>query len=246
MRIAFDAFNTKIFLKKAGNIIDLVDVLDSSTIDAFIDEAIKMQYKFLAVKIDTKLIQSVNAFLEAGFSLVDTQVTFCLKCDQSSISKSNVQENDIIFRKFSKTDIPYIADIAKSSFKIDQYHLDGELDDALCNKYYEQWAVNSCNGFADDLYVLDNGAVIAFITINHIRTDEASIGLAAISPSYQGNGLFGILMSKTLSTLYNQGRTKLYYGTQICNYPVLKTMAKLQGRLINSVYVLHKTIKEPY
>lgn len=239
MRIEIDKFNSEIFQNKIGNILDIRDDTNYHEIEKIIKLSMDEQYNFLFTKINTNFQNVVNRFINKKFNLIDTQVTYCLKCKDNIVQRKVV--DGISFRKFKKSDISDIAAIASMSFFLDQFHLDKDLDSQMCNRYYEQWAINSCNGFADDVFVLDNGKLIGFITVNYC-VDNATVGLAAISPFFQGKGFFNLLISETICELRNNGINMLYYGTQLCNAPVHKTMGKFQGALISSAYVLHKKL----
>lgn len=137
--------------------------------------------------------------------------------------------------------------IARNSFVLDQFHSDENLNDDMCDRYYEQWAKNSCKGFADEVNVLAiDEVVVGFITLDYYSEDsgesKAVVGLAAIKGDYQGRGLFNILIDETLRLVNSKGFTWLYYGTQLCNFPVLNTMALFGGHPIECKQVLHLTI----
>lgn len=237
MRIVIDEFNSQIFQKKIGNFLDIQNNISSQELERFISIANSQQYDFLFAKVNTNFLNATNIFLNANFILVDTQITYTLDCQVNN----TIDSTNGLFRKFKQSDIQDIAKIAKTSFFSDQFHLDKKLDDQLCDKYYEQWAINSCNGFADDVFVLAKEKVMGFITV-HYHGDNATIGLAAISPEFQGKGLFYLLIKETICALHNKRKKVLYYGTQIGNIPVHKTLAKFKGVLTSSVYVLHSCV----
>ena len=237
MYIENDEFNSEIFKKRVGRISDVKGKENNDDIEHIVKIALAKDYDFLFVKINTLFQNTANSLIKNGFNLISTQVTYCLKCRNYTIQ--NIKSPDgVVFRKLEKRDIPEIANIAKISFSIDQFHMDKDLDDQLCDKYYEQWAINSCNVFADDVCVLDNGEVIGFITINY-HMDNGTVGLAAISPIFRGQGYFNLLIEKTIRELKKKGINIIYYGTQLCNTTVHKTMAKFQAALIESAYILH-------
>ena len=237
MRIENDEFNSEIFKKRVGRISDVKGEENNDEIEHIVKIALAKDYDFLFIKINTLFQNTVNRLIKNGFNLISTQVTYCLKCGNSNSQNIHLSEG-VLFRRLEKKDIPQISNIAKISFSIDQFHVDKDLDDQLCDKYYEQWAINSCNGLADDVFVLDNGEIIGFITVSY-QMNNGIVGLAAISPVFRGQGYFNLLIEKTIKELKNKGISMIYYGTQLCNTPVHKTMAKFQAALIESAYVLH-------
>lgn len=135
--------------------------------------------------------------------------------------------------------------IAKNAYVLDQYHSDTFLDDSLCDHYYVEWIKNCCHGLADKVMVaeIQGKGVVGYISLN-IGEDSATVGLAAVDERYRGLGCFTFLIGKTLHMLRIGGKNKLYYGTQLSNDPVLKTMGKFNGYVEYSNHVMHLMIKK--
>ena len=130
--------------------------------------------------------------------------------------------------------------IAKSAYVLDQYHCDTTLDNSLCDRYYADWVNNCCEGLSDKINVASalDGSICGYLTLKY---DEgtATVILAAVQGDYRGKGIFTGLIGYTLRMLEREGKTELFYGTQLANIPVLKTMGRFGGFIKYSNHVLH-------
>ncbi len=241
--ISYDAFNSEIFRIKMGNII----YADSEFVseDVF-EEMFKLAslegYNHLSIKIPTSDVPSANCFLKHGFLLVDTLVRYKLDLGLHSPADFN---SPVVISKFTNTDVPYITQIAHDSFNEDRFHSDPSLDNELCDYYYEKWAANSCAGFADDVLVAKlNDTVVGFITLKRYESDGyGQIVLEAVSEQYRGQGVYKKILQGALQYFYSFPSLKeVIVGTQINVLPVQKTWMKNGFTILDSYYVLHKTL----
>lgn len=239
MKLELDQFNSEIFGFNMGNVVEIDTNITLDSIDEVLFCAKKEGYKNLIAKVNTSDKSVLNCFIKKGFIIADTQIMYELKCNGQIAKGIQDTNSNILYREKIVEDVNQIMSIARTSFVLDQFHSDEALNKESSDRYYEQWAENSCNGFADKVFVLaQSNKIIGFITLN-INKDTAMVGLAAISNENRGKGLFNILIINTLQYLEKIGIHFLNYGTQLCNAPVLKTMARFGGVPISSNYVLH-------
>lgn len=240
MKIEIDQFNSDIFHMRMGNVLGICGGTSDGSVVSLIKEAKELGFRHLNAKIETSDIKTVNSFIRNGFELVDTQLMYCL----DSFLRWGVHQTQFIYREFERSDLKQVVSIARKAYYLDQYHSDTFLDNSLCDQYYAEWVKNSCNGFADKVMVAETpDAVIAgYITLNY-KEEDVIVGLAAVDERYRGLGCFTKIISETLRLINQEGKRKLYYGTQLSNIPVLKTMGKFNGYVINSKYVMHHLIE---
>lgn len=235
MQTKIDVFNSNIFGINMANIILHEKNVSSDSLIKLINGARNSNINSLSVKIDTGEKFLTNIFLDKGFLLVDTQIMFSIALDTEHVIPMDGLSIDLC----RPQDIPNIIKIAGYAFKIDQFHSNPFLDDGKCDNYYKQWAKNSCEGFADAVICLKKqDEVISFLTL-HYDNKDATVGLAAVDTVYQGNGFFKQMMVETIYWLFQKGFKKLYYGTQLSNLPVLRTLVSLGGKPEFSKYVLN-------
>lgn len=243
MKLVLDRFNTEIFGIKMANIIGLDGTITNKEVEYILTVAAEKGYDNICVKIDTREKHLTNLFLYNRFALVDTQVMYSIPIYHSNFCEEKV--NGYFIAKYQNECIEQITKIAKGAFKIDRFHSDPLLPAEKSDMYYEKWAENLCKGLADEIYVVieqKNSSVVGFISVTY-KDKTAIVGLAAIKPEYQGNGLFTYMMSEVITVLKTKtGIEYLHYGTQLSNIPILKTMTKFSGIILYSNHVLHKML----
>lgn len=240
MKINKDNFNSEIFQMKMGNVVDI----DETDIQELLDTAKKDAYKHLTVKIATEKKEIANNFLQKGFAITDTLVEYIFdfkKC------KLPCMEHKVIIRDFREQDIRKLMDISRTAFTYDRFHSDKKLDNKLCDKYYEQWIYNSCNGFADKVLVAEyNGEPVGFTTGKIYESDKLGhLVLSAVSDTCRGLGIYTSMIYEGVKWLSgHDGLDGLLVGTQINNLAVQKAWIKLGFTVYSSEYVMQKYIGE--
>lgn len=242
MHFVLDRFNTEIFGINMVNLIDFdADITDKDVKD-ILWAALEKKYDNVCVKVDTGEKYLTNLFLSNGFELVDTQVLYSIPVHHSHFYK---KVDGFFIKNYQNNDIDSITKIAKVSFKNDRFHSDPFLPTEKSDTYYEKWAENLCKGLADEIYVVieqTTSDVVGFLSITYKET-IATVGLASIKPEYQGNGLFTYMLSEIMKMQKVKPIIEyLYYGTQLSNIPVLRTMSKFNGFILSSNHVLHKML----
>lgn len=239
MKIVEDKFNSDIFGIKMGNVIDIDLCCTREDVHRLIKKANSARYMHLNAKVNSKNKISTNAFLAKGFELVDTQLMYSINTKNHIANESG--RDKLIFREYQKQDRAQIINIAKSAYVIDQYHSDSKLDNTLCDVYYSKWLENCCDGLAADkvmVVVFPNNEVAGYITFNY-QAETAVVGLVAVDERFRGRGIFTFLIDSTLRMLFEEKIKLLFYGTQLSNTPVLKTMGHFSGFIEYSNHVMH-------
>lgn len=236
MKIIKDEFNSEIFCMKMGNICELSNNILLEEVHQKLLKAKEESYQHLSVKVPTDMKKTTNIFLESGFYLVDTQLMYRLNTKTFREYSNKL----ISYRQYQDNDKKTIVAIAKNAYKLDQYHSDTALNNDLCDMYYAKWIQNCCNGLADKVMVAtdNNDLVEGYITFDFID-NKAVVGLAAVDKRYRGHGVFTYLIGSTLKMLRDLNIDYLYYGTQLNNKPVLRTMGHFCGAVEYSNYVMH-------
>ena len=241
MKFELDKFNSEIFEIRMANILSDEESLSKDDVAGLIENGKTEGYDCLSIKLDTAEKKQLSSFLANGFELVDTLITYFIPVTENRYFPENPR---LAIRKVSESDIDDVMRIARSAFKIDQFHSDSNLDSDKADTYYEQWAKNSCNGFADDVFLVEeteSRQPAGFITINYSE-EKATVGLAAIDSAFHGKGVFTFLIAELIRIVKEKNIKYISYGTQLANIAVLRTMAKFNGVPQNSKHILHKMI----
>ena len=163
MKINKDEFNSKHFNVLMGNV--CLDKIYSEK--EFKNELSGLEdfkeYQHLTLRIPSNDKITANSAFRFGFKLCDTLVEWLFLLKSNFLPEMNYK---VDIRECSEEDLPSIKHIAKSSFVIDRFHSDPNLDNDLCDLYYEKWIENSYYGFAEKVFVaVYNNDVVGFITI---------------------------------------------------------------------------------
>lgn len=239
MIVKQDIFNSEIFKMKMGNI--TLEKDDIHLDDSFIDDCKKEGYEHISVKVPTPNKKLLNEFLKEGFYLTDTLFEYVYYFDGRKMPEIN---HKTILRDYKESDLEGLMAIAKGSFDFDRYHSDENLDNELCDKYYETWIYNSCHGFADKIIVSEfNNEVVGFTTGKADHNEELGhLVLSAVSSKYRGLGIYTSMIYEGVKWLEKEGFKGLVVGTQINNIAVQKAWIKLGFTVLDSEYVLHKKL----
>lgn len=143
------------------------------------------------------------------FLLADVRMMFERKVDEPFVSPS-----DSVVRLAREEDLGALRSIAKTGHRDTRFYFDQHFDRAKCDLLYETWIENSVRGFAQAVLVAEvDQKPVGYIT-NHLRGDEAQIGLVGIDQGHQGAGLGSILVQHFLSWAARKGAERATVVTQ--------------------------------
>ena len=233
-----DVFNSEIFQINMGNI----NSLDLKDVDNTLFMAEK-EFDHLSIKLDSNQLKECNYLLSKGFYIVDTLVSYIFDYEKNIFPEIK-ESKEVIIDKVNPEDVEQISKIAYNSFFNDRFHNDINLNNELCNQYYENWIRNSCNGFADLVLVGkdDKGNILGFGTGKYYDEEHSALVLNAVTEFARGKGVYTLMIYEAMKFFKGKSRY-LTLGTQINNYAVQKAWNKLGFKIYESKYVLHKKIE---
>lgn len=157
-------------------------------------------------------------------------------------------EHKCILRDACQEDLKILKHIAKVSFSADRFHSDKNLDNSLCDKYYEQWVENSFYGFADKVIVAEyQGEPVGFTTGKVYQGNPVGrLVLSAVSDSSRGLGIYTSMIHEGVSWLLKNDSTLegVMVGTQIETLAVQKAWIKLGFTVFDSFYTVQKYLEK--
>ncbi|QIW16812.1 hypothetical protein A4G20_00625 [Pasteurellaceae bacterium RH1A] len=107
-------------------------------------------------------------------------------------------------------------------------------------RFYAKWLENAVKGqFDDECWLIKQGRQIQGLISWKREEDHCRIGLLAVAPAFQGQGLGQAL----LELAAQQTGLPLHITTQQHNLPAIRLYEKLGGRLISSHYWFYKVEK---
>jgi dTDP-4-amino-4,6-dideoxy-D-galactose acyltransferase len=172
------------------------------------EEAIRCLY-LLVEGADTE--SSLIAAAE-GFRPVDIRITLDRKTSTGTTSFENI-------RPASSTDVPWLMDLAGSSHTDSRFYADPDFPRELCSGLYRMWIRKSCHGYARAVLVAEkDGQPAGYVTCNW-SGDDGQIGLIAVSPWAQGQGIGISLVNAAIQECRDNGINRISVVTQGRNIP---------------------------
>ncbi len=172
-------------------------------------EAIDCLY-FLAAPEDPATLRRVA---EARWRFVDVRLTLARELAGAAANE------DPSIRRAEAADVGALRALARASHHDSRFYQDGRFARELCDRLFEEWIEKSVRGALADV-VLVSGAVgvpLAYVTLSAPAGREATIGLLAVDPRAQGQGLGGRLLDAALDEARRRGAAGISVVTQGAN-----------------------------
>lgn len=130
--------------------------------------------------------------------------------------------------------------LAYESGKNSRFLLDGKLDQNHFRKLYKAWVDNSVNKkFADGVLVyFEQTQLKGFVTYK-IKEEAASVGLIAVHPEYQGQGIGSKLLKYLENLSLEKGVTQITIPTQLSNIQACNFYEKQGYSIKSKTYIKH-------
>ncbi|MEO8551322.1 MAG: GNAT family N-acetyltransferase [Kofleriaceae bacterium] len=185
---------------------------------------------FYFVKVPTDRIADVRALTSAGFSLVDTAVTF-------ESTREVPVSSTIEVRDCTDADADAVLAIAGSAFRYSRFHLDPQIPDQVAHHVKREWIANYVRkSRGDALLVAHHDGKPAGFLASLVSHGTAAIDLVAVATDAHGKGIGSALCAAFAARYAGMPRI---VGTQVVNVPSIRMYTKLGYELARSQYVLH-------
>lgn len=171
---------------------------------------------------------------EKGYS--ETKVVYGKELTQKPLANDSpihsVHERDY--------DSAQLYDLAYESGKYSRFRQDKKFGTDKFEALYRQWVDNSVNGkFADDVLLFKSGERITGFVTYKIHYGFAVIGLIAVAPDVQGQGIGRKLLEVTEARLDAQNIDELRIPTQMENKAACSFYKKQGYSVIETNYITH-------
>jgi dTDP-4-amino-4,6-dideoxy-D-galactose acyltransferase len=203
---------------------------------------------FFSAKIATRDVMAVTHATQAGFSVVDVNVTFDWDSDGAGASGNAPNHNGVMtIDAADADDAAAVEAIAGRCFAFSRFHLDPAVGLDRANEVKRQWARNACHGRASAVYVARRqNDVVGFLAVLENRSGagtDAIIDLVGVDAGHQGQGA-GRALSRSFVEQWRGRADRLRVGTQISNIPAMRLYESIGFRVAETSYVLHAHIKD--
>jgi dTDP-4-amino-4,6-dideoxy-D-galactose acyltransferase len=145
---------------------------------------------------------------DVGFRVVDVRMIL----DATVPDDSRIVYSDV--RPSKPEDLPALRRIAGISHQTSRFYFDEQFPKGACDLLYETWIEKSCQGWADIVLVAakQKGAC-GYITC-HLENGTGRIGLFAVAPEVQNQGLGRLLLHASLCWFKERGCRTVQVTTQ--------------------------------
>jgi ribosomal protein S18 acetylase RimI-like enzyme len=190
---------------------------------------------FICTKIQTSRIADISKLERIGFNLIDTNIQL-QRPASGNWNEKNISSSCRI-RLAELSDLPDIENIAASSFLFSRFHLDPKVENSVANQIKRQWAINFFAGKRGDCMIVARiqNRTVGFTLILD-QEDKRTIDLIAVSKRYQGKGMASAMIRSAAEGALGR---QIVVGTQVANFPSLRSYENLGFRIYESYYVLH-------
>lgn len=172
-----------------------------------------------------------NSYCASGFNFIHTLLTFSQSKSASSQNHivGKIASNEIKIREAKHEDLPYLEEIALTSFRYSRFHMDPLLNNDKASNLLKISAHNAlAKGLADIIFVAEyKGVPVGYYSGKkrfdsdlNITIGEATI--SAVSSSARGKGVFRMLNAAMLDW-FKQNTDVAEMGTYMINAPVHRT-----------------------
>lgn len=246
MKITVDKFNSDIFGLKMGNVDYSKDKgLGAEDMKMLQADAAGEGFQHLTIEVSSTDKRSLNIVLQNGFSFVDTRVEYFFDFNNARLP---LMDHKCLLRDARQEDLAALKHIAQKSFSTDRFHSDKNLDNLLCDRYYEKWIENSFYGFADKVIVAEYQGMPVGFTTGKVCSEaqKGNLVLSAVSDTCRGLGIYTSMIHEGVSWLSEKRESirGVQVGTQLENLAVQKAWIKLGFTVLGSSYILQKYIGE--
>jgi ribosomal protein S18 acetylase RimI-like enzyme len=127
------------------------------------------------------------------------------------------------------------AQIARTAFSFDRFHLDPDVPDAVADRIKHDWVENALAGNRGDhvLVAVREGEVAGFLAVV-VEDVRSIIDLTAVHPGHRGRGV-----GRALTARFLAGAERAEVGTQAANVRATRFYEGLGFRAVRAAYDLH-------
>jgi dTDP-4-amino-4,6-dideoxy-D-galactose acyltransferase len=181
---------------------------------ALVDACAAQRVDCAYILVDAADTESIRELQHAGAYFADVRVTF-----GAQLGDCAPRQTSVATRTAVESDLPSLMQIAAVSHRDTRFFADDHFDPARCVRLYETWIENSCRGFADVVFVADDGhgRPSGYVTCHRDASTNAHIGLFAVGEAHQGRGCGTALIAAARSWFRGAGVTDMTVATQLRN-----------------------------
>jgi dTDP-4-amino-4,6-dideoxy-D-galactose acyltransferase len=167
----------------------------------------------LCLLADSSDRRTISLAEDYGFRLIDIRATFEYQFGEATAVE--ISNSQFVIRPSVPRDISALRSIAKHNHRDSRFYYDGHFPTDRCDALYETWIENSCNGYADVVFIAEMQMSCAgYITCHLGAQNIGQIGLLGVAPEFQGQGIGRGLINESLRWFADNGVKHVRVVTQ--------------------------------
>ncbi len=192
---------------------------------------------FLDAKIAVDDRVGAGLLVQAGFSLIDTLLTFDAPIGRLRHGGPPHPGLDVGF--VLPAEESAVVDIAGAVFGMDRYYRDPMISKAAASRMKRDWAANYFRGQRGRWMVVarDGGRVVGFLQLLYLDGRYMFIDLIAVAPSHMGQGVGKAMIAYAVD--HCPDVDTVIVGTQAVNIPAARLYETMGFRLTSLQHVFH-------
>jgi ribosomal protein S18 acetylase RimI-like enzyme len=197
----------------------------ATLLELVLDSARDGGVRHLVARVPAWDLSGVHALARSGFEYLDGLQTFSLRPAPDPGYTSS------IVRKYRRSDLSSILQIARTSYSCDRFHADAALPRGTADRVNEAWVRNCCSGGAADIVLVaeDEEQVLGFAASQVDSNASSDLGLplgtivlVATSQQARRRGIARDLTRASLAWFAERGAAMVEVGTQLTNVPAAR------------------------
>lgn len=254
-KLEWDSDVFGIRMAKIGNLIAddspfKAEIVKKSLVTFLCEQCANKGIEHVSCKVNTDDLASIHALERNGFKLMDTVLDYAFDFRKHPIIDFEPQ---CIIRPFRREEDKNITEVAREAFRnhFGRFHTDTSLPQGKAIELYVKWAENSCQGYADIVFIAElDKRIVGYSVWKTQDLPREILGIAigsysicGIHPDAHGMGIFKAL---TLAGMkWFKGKADIIEGpTHINNYPVQRGYTKLMWEILDAKHTFHKRIRK--
>jgi ribosomal protein S18 acetylase RimI-like enzyme len=188
----------------------------------------------VVIRLDAGDLESARRLETAGARLCDTLVYWSRTVSADELVSDRIREAGAADAKVVET----IARLAFAGYR-GHFQSDPRLDQAAADEVYADWALRSCLGGSDRVWLIDDAGPAGFLTMRINSPDESEILLNAVRPDCQRRGLYPLLVAAALDASARSRVSRCIVSTQLHNVPVQKVWSRMGFEPSGALHTFH-------
>lgn len=185
--------------------------LTAATLTDLDEWVLKNQIECVYFLCEAADAESIALAEQHRFHLADIRMTL-----ESRLRTDRIDSCETLsVRKATSEQTEALKAIARSSHKETRFYQDPHFQLSRCDALYETWIEKSCKDYADVVFTVQLGEMVAGYITCHLDSESAGhIGLLAVADIVRGKGVGSALVHAALNWFNDQQRSLVTVVTQ--------------------------------